>query len=443
MKKILALILCLGMAFSMAACEELEALKNVKLPAPPSASNKEEAAEPSAPTERVEEKSVEAPAPADEKAEELVIVKNEKTLIQDYDPAEGTQLILTFSYDTPKVYIDGRDEATSKINEYIGLMDESYYTGPNGSEYDAATTGGYNMMLQIAQDNFTYCYENNIEDMPLELSSVRGYSVERADGNVLSIVFHISSYTGGAHGNYKDYACSFDTLTGNKLALPDVSADYDSLADFLIEYMNNAVNNSEKYKEQLKDIAPEEQSKAIQALLRDGSWYFDNNGLVIFSDNQELGSYADGNISFTIPYAELEGKIDDKFIPSARTGNGEFHLKAMKDVQDGSVKLIDKLNILPKGGAGEELCLSASGNVYDVELVSVSYTDKFYELDTLWYANEMGDSALQLLTSIPDGIPNLMLKYRIADGTEVHKLISQSGKDGSYLLIDDDIEAVG
>ena len=55
----------------------------------------------------------------------------------------------------------------------------------------------------------------------------------------------------------------------------------------------------------------------------------------------------------------------------------------------------------------------------------------------------MSGTALQIETFIPDGIPNLMLKYKNAAGEEQRFLISQSGKDGSFMLIDEDIEVKG
>lgn len=441
MKKILALILCLAMAFSLAACAELDALKNIELPPPPSAKETEEAAE--TPTPAPEARTTAVEEVKSEPVEKLVIVKNEKTVMQDYDPADGTQLILTFSYDTPKVYIEGMDEVSAKINEYIGILDDTYYTGASSTEYDITAPVGYNMLLQEAQDNFAYYHENNAENVSLEFSSVRDYDVERGDGNVLSLVFHTATYTGGAHGLYFDTGYVFDTQTGERLTLADLSSDYDALAAFLTERMVETAKSDEKYKEQITNITPEKYSESFAKLLRDGSWYFNNEGLVVFSFAEEFSSYDAGVVSFTIPYAELEGKIEAKFIPTAKKGNGEFGISAMKDVTEGSFQMIDKLNLLSEGDQAEELCLSAKGNVYDVKLVNVSYTDKFYELETLWYASEMGDSALQLLTVIPEGIPNLMLKYRLADGTEQSFLVSQSGKDGSYILIDDDIEAVG
>jgi hypothetical protein len=54
----------------------------------------------------------------------------------------------------------------------------------------------------------------------------------------------------------------------------------------------------------------------------------------------------------------------------------------------------------------------------------------------------MEDCALQIVTDIPEGMPELKLSYR--DATGEHELyLSQSGVDGSFIFVDGSIEAVG
>ena len=56
----------------------------------------------------------------------------------------------------------------------------------------------------------------------------------------------------------------------------------------------------------------------------------------------------------------------------------------------------------------------------------------------------MSDCAIQLVTLIPEGMPDLMISYTTADGLRHHSLISQSGIDGSISLTDaETVEAVG
>jgi hypothetical protein len=54
----------------------------------------------------------------------------------------------------------------------------------------------------------------------------------------------------------------------------------------------------------------------------------------------------------------------------------------------------------------------------------------------------MTDCAIQLVTLIPEGMPNIKISYTDAQG-EHSMLLTQSGEDGSIILVNDDIQAVG
>ena len=112
MKKISAILLCMALAFGLCACAQVEKLQKVELPPLPEVTTEPE--ETPVPTEAPAAEDVEEPAeePASETpqdAAERVIVNYKRTLLENYDPAEGKQLILSFSYDTPVVLIEGRD----------------------------------------------------------------------------------------------------------------------------------------------------------------------------------------------------------------------------------------------------------------------------------------------------------------------------------------------
>ncbi len=435
MKKILAIFLALTLAFSMCACEELDNLKSVELPPLPDVSAEESAETEAAATPEV----TVAPEVTAEPLSNQVIVNISGKTTQDFDPAAGTELILTFACETPSVYIEGRDVAAAAINDYIALLDETYYTG---NDYGVGTSMGYSMMLELAQDNYGYVVSTGAEDVSLEYASSRSVTVARADDKVLSLVYNDYTYTGGAHGNYGDTGYVFNTETGEKISLDQLSTDFDAFTAFAVKYMVDKAESDQELSQKIDaGIVPTEQySAAFGALLREGSWYFNNEGLAIFSDLYELSSYAAGIIEFTIPYADLKGVIDDKWLPSQRSGEGEFSIKALSDVENGTQQITDKV-IVDEGG--EEVCLIADGTVYDVKLSAVDYTDRFFETAQLWHCSYLSDSAIQVVTLIPEGMPKLMLSYNTGDGETHRLLISQSGIDGSLTLVDDSIEAVG
>ena len=429
MKKIMALILVLALAATMCACDELEKLQQVELPPLPTV-------EPSQEPETTPEPAEESPEPSPEPLElgnrVIVSIKN-NTEIHNA-PDNEAQRILTFYYDTPQVHIEGNDAAAAAINDHIAVLDELYYTGTGNGD-------GINAMLEMALDNYSYAVDTGAE-LGLEYSSDRTVSVPRADNAVVSLILSTNTYTGGVHGNYFDRGYVYDARTGELLTLEKLTSDADAFSAFAASYLVELAKNDETYAS--LDLI-EDLPSAMAALLREGSWYFDDNGLVVFSDVYELASYAEGIIRFTIPYGALEDYIDAKWLPTQRqSGDGSFEVSLLSDVPSGSVEIIDRVTA---DSEGLELCLKAVGTVYDVSISSVEYADyshKFFETASHWACSYMSDCAIQLVTLIPEGMPNLMISYTTADGVHHHSLISQSGVDGSISLTDaESVEAIG
>lgn len=432
MKKMIAMILVLALAVSLCACEELEKLQQVELPPMPTV---EPSQEPETQVTEAPQVSEEPVAKADLGSRVIVNISGSSQVYNAPDNEE--QRILTFSYDTPQVHIEGNDAASDAINDHIAVLNELYYSGTGNGD-------GLNSWLEMALDNYSYAVDTGAE-IGLELSSDRTASVSRADSSVVSLVLSTITYMGGVHGDYSDRGYVYDTQTGELLTLEKLSDDPETFKQFVLEYITELAENGEEYKDCSFRDTTEDLNTALAALLREGSWYLDEKGLVVFSDVYELGSYAEGIIRFTIPYSELAEHIKAKWLPVERpSGDGSFTVSLQSDVAAGSVELLDKVTV---SDSGEELCLKAEGTVYDISISSVEYADynhKFFETDRHWNCSYMENCAIQLLTDIPDGMPDLMIRYTTADGTAHQYLISQSGEDGSIILIDaESVEAIG
>ena len=428
MKKIFATLLAGAMIMGLAGCEQLS---NVELPPLPTV------------TPEVEEQNP-SPSPTAEPTEEpvqdaagTVTVNVKRTVQQAYDPQNGSQLILSFSYDTPVVYIEGGDETAVAINERVALMDEAYYTG---NEYDGVQGTGYNNMLTMAEDNYRYVVETGAEGVPLEMASERSVSVPRVDSQVLSLLYNDYMYTGGAHGSYGYEGYCFDLSDGHLITLQELSSDYESLAAFLTDYMVQLVEGDEELALRIDtSLLPEGSGYGdlLSPLLREGSWYFGSEGLVIFPDLYEISSYAAGIVEFVIPYDALAGHIDDKWIPAAVQGSGSIQLIKAEDMVDGSTPIIDKLVVDQEGA---EFYLVARGSISNVDVTEGDYADMFYPSSTLWSCSSMTEEALQILCPLPEGMPEIQVSYR--DGEGQHQLYLSIGEDGAPVLTDT-VEAVG
>ncbi len=429
MKKLIAILLALTMLLSLGACTALKSVEGD--PEPQQGDGSEQ---PSVPAE-----TEVLPPEMDTELEALgsqVIVSLNRTE-EVFKAPDGTdQTILTFAYDTATVHVEGNDAASERINTSLNVLEEKFYSGTGMGD-------GIGGMLEQATDNYTVATETG-DNRPLEFTSSRSASVRRSDSRILSLVYETQVYTGGAHGTYHDRAYVFNTQTGERLtfsALCDSPEKLDKLKAYVLEKMfNQAIEENSGVD---LSLFQEEGSLWVKlnALIREGSWTLDESGLVVFSDVYELGSYAAGIIRFRFSYDELSEYIDAKWLPTPREGDGSFSVAYVSDLPEASAKILARVAVDPNG---TELCLTADGTVYDVTIVSVEYvSDGFYETSQHWACSYLHNCAVQLATVLPEGMPNVMIRYTSADGSAHKLLVTQSGEDGSLILSDDSIAAVG
>ena len=440
MKKLMILMLTMAMALQLAACAQVERLKEVELPPLPTVTERPAATPAPAelPEAAPEQMETQAAAPAETGEDQSVIVNFHKTQYTELDPAAGERMILDFSYVTPHVTLPGRESAADAINEYIAMLDETYYTG---NDYGDGYSSGYNGMLEQALDNFSYVHETGAE-MPLEFYSARTVDVPRADGQVLSLYFNTSTYTGGAHGIYEGSAYVFDTETGALLTLDRLTPDYETFSALVVQKMLEQAHGDAELSAAIGSYIEEKDwALSFARLLREGSWYLDQNGLVLFSTLYELAPYAAGIQSFTVSYDELGELLDARFRMEDKQAEGGFELLRMSEVEEGSFPILD---FVQTGEGGEALCLKSGERVYDVSLSRVSYAEdvnRFYKTETLWLCSVMRGEGVQLAADLGGAIPGLMLEYRSGDG--LHRaLLTMSGADGSLALTEDGFDPI-
>ena len=130
----------------------------------------------------------------------------------------------------------------------------------------------------------------------------------------------------------------------------------------------------------------------------------------------------------------MEGLLKDEYVPAAFAGGNGMMLAEAGDKLDRSgLKMLGTLTIDENM---QSVIISAEETVYSVQLVKLDNTfgENTFE-NIIWYRNYMTtDEAVELVLSIPDVLPNVMLRYTLADGTVIERGIFQSGEDGSIIL---------
>ena len=164
----------------------------------------------------------------------------------------------------------------------------------------------------------------------------------------------------------------------------------------------------------------------IGTIVDDGqNWYFSDKGLVVYANPYDIAPYVYGVMSFDIPYAALEEFISADFMPVAYEGeNGIVLGDAGGAIDPETVNILDTITVDPDM---QSVILSAEETVYNVRIYTAERT--------LWQRNYLTTGeGVEVISSIPDVLPNIGVYYQLADGTEVTRGIYQSGKDGSIIL---------
>ena len=399
-------------------------------------------------TENPDSQPVETENPVEEIREEESAVSMAVSIrhveMKANDPQENQKQILTFSYDETRMSAPDNPSAAEKINELLATIEDAFYTGnSNGLSISFL---GYDMMLEVAEDNYGLMVENGTEDDMMELSDSLSAQVTRLDEGVFSILYADSSYTGCAHGTYWGFGCSFDMSTGDILTLDQLSEDPTAFQDFLTEKMLELVREDKDhyYSDHIDEaFLPEGGLEAaLRNLLRDGGWYFTRDGLVITSTLYELGPYAVGITEFCIPYEDLEDRLKPAYLfPTERKGEGTVQVAKLDWQESGELSYKYRVEA---DEDGQILDLVIQGRIYDVQISRVYYAgDSFYELSQVWTASMLEDCDVYLKALVPEGLPNLRVSYTTGDGQRHGKVLTVSGVNGQVLLRDDDISVVG
>lgn len=425
MKKTVIALLCAALLLSLCSCA------GVELPKPSPAPEAEPTAVPTQAPEIIPSGTQEpVPQAAEFEPGCRVIVNVNNTELTEYAPDGSGRLILTFSYETPIVFIEGNDAAAAKINDTLSMHDERFYSGYNT---DDAYEEGFNAMLEAAIDNFTYAY-NTGKDIKLDFSKIRKVSIERID-SVLSVVYTETTYSGDLNESSSIYAMNFDLSTGELITLDKLVSDMDAfkqlVSDFILEWMPDKA----------AEIGVEEYTEAVIGLIREGSWYFADNGLCFVSDQHEIaGALSEQIHYFCLFNSYLEGNIASEYLPKVGAVGGSFEAFSQQSYAAG-MDIIDRV-VIDEGG--ETVYIAVSGTKSAIKLYDVEFAnDAFFVTGLRWACSYVTDGVIQLVCDIPSGMPKLAISDTFSGEMNMNILFLTSDGFGGVSLVDDSIRAVG
>lgn len=410
MKKAICLILCAVMLLSLAACSK--APKNESTTGAPdtTAAPNLTAADTTVP-ENTTPQAIQLPLSA-------IFMP---TITEEVTADDGTTLFYT-TYQDVSLTMPDTDNADKIIMDLLSKIDADH-------EIDS-------QLLTWAQTDYT----GQADWIPY-FSEIT-YSPVRMDEKVLSLYGMLVTYGGGVHSNYACLSANYDLATGNSLTLADILLDEaaaNGLCDLIIVQLDSIKDEYYLYDGYERTVSERYGTVFDTTWEPTGAWYLSKEGLGIYFSPYDIAPYAAGTIEVTIPYADLAGILKPDFFPAELPASIAGTVAADL-AQDVDLESFSQFAEALLDSDGERVVLHTDGLVTNLTLEIGQWTADgvaFIPKSTVFTANTLtpGD-AIMLYTMFSDTMPHIRLRYT-SGGNDHSYFITQSGEDGSIILLDD------
>ena len=263
------------------------------------------------------------------------------------------------------------------------------------------------------------------------------YSPTRIDQGVLSFLCSNTTFTGGAHSGTVYSTLNYDLTIGEPIRLDRIlssSTQNDVLIQLIIDALSQIKEDASIF-EEYEDIVRDQFKYGFSSC---NTWYFSTEGLCFSFSPYEIAPRSSGLVIAQIPYSKLAGIIQDPYFPAEKdVVQGELSAELFTAADLENYTQFSEVVIQRNA---EKVLLHTEQTVYDVKIDMGTWGyggAEFISSCTVFAAAHLtpGD-AVVIETDIPDTEPGLRITYRSADKI-VTKYLSQSGKDGSILLLDE------
>ena len=226
-------------------------------------------------------------APAGETDGEYGIRFDEST--ETYEAEDGT-VLLTVETSFPVLTIPAHEQVAETINRYVR---QDGIFGGDGMEGMTVQE-----VLQWAEEDYQ---ARGKDSWYANYSLYKGYGLQRMDDDAVSFILEVYAYTGGAHPNTMLYGLTFDTQTGERLSLVDVVENEEAASAAVLRFLLE-----ETGKEKYQGAFFSGYEETLSRLLREGTWYFGEDGFHIIANTYEIAPYVAGSFDFVIPYEQAD-----------------------------------------------------------------------------------------------------------------------------------------
>ena len=345
-----------------------------------------------------------ASAPAEDGLEDAVVASAAETIA----PAGGEDL------ETTEAAGECSEAEYFRINQYSNAMEnddgvtlvyENYAQAefvsqdPARTQWVSEILSGIRRDFQVDSENLhTYADEFVAEwgtDGFYSYSNYQQLGVARHDEAVVSLISLSSLYSGGSHPNSVQTAYNLDIENQRLLHLEDVileeaAPELAKLVRARVDEKFTMIDGGNGLFEDYGDIIDNSMVYGNMTPY----WYMNNEGLVIFYNQYELGPYAAGIIKAELPYADLEGILLEEYFPAPGDGqSGDLCLRW--EGEDGHRIPITL------GQEGGKLLVGVIGTVYQVQISEVMWMEDMpIAQELLFSALSLGENDILELTGV-------------------------------------------
>lgn len=249
-------------------------------------------------------------------------------------------------------------------------------------------------------------------DLFYSFSNYQQLGTARHDEAVVSLIEVSSLYSGGSHPNSVQIAYNLDITNQRLLCLEDVIAE--GSESELARMVREGVDEKFAVIDGMNGLF-EDYADTIAGSFSYGNmtpyWYFNDQGLVVFYNQYELGPYAAGIIKVELDYSELEGILLPEYIPAEQTLPGSLSL--ISDAENAI-----PIPIVPDG---KTLYIGAEGIAREVQISELLWLeDTPISQNLIFSAKALGTGdVLEITGGFDDENRSFAIKFRNETGVQV------------------------
>ena len=159
-------------------------------------------------------------------------------------------------------------------------------------------------------------HPENVYDEQVPYAIQNQCCVRRADETAVSFLYSDYSYAGGVHGGTDVSSGNYDTGSGKEILLNDIVKEKDGLVEALKKELVEKYGENTFFPEMPETLAKEVRQEDDLKL----TWVLEPQGVCFFFSPYEIGPYASGVLSVTLPYTSYGDLFTENYRPAEDAG---------------------------------------------------------------------------------------------------------------------------